>query len=116
MCQQWFSIAGLFCDIVGFLIIAFEWRYMFWREHEQRQYELHADYEKYSAELRGEEHQDPRGADYTMAKEFSKLVSKEGLFRRKLFYFGVALVVLGFVGQVLGSWPHGGPLTTFRAC
>jgi hypothetical protein len=69
VCQQWFSIAGLFCDIVGFLIIAFEWRYMFWREHEQRQYELHADYEKYSAELRGEEHQDPRGADYTMAKE-----------------------------------------------
>lgn len=116
MCQQWFSIAGLDFDIVGFLIIAFECRHMFWREYEKRQYELNADYQKYGAELRGEKYQDPRNGDYTMAKEFSKLVSKEGLYRRELFYVGVVLVVLGFVGQVLGSWPHGVPLTGFRAC
>jgi hypothetical protein len=114
VCQQWLSIVGLVCDIVGFLIIAFEWRFMFWREYEKRQHELHADFEKYSAELRGEEYQD-RGL-YTMAREFSKLLSKEGLFRRKLFYVGVVLVVLGFIGQVLGSWPQGIPLTSFRAC
>ena len=116
MCQQCFSIAGLGCDITGFLIIAFEWRYMFWREYEMRQDELQYDYEKYHAELSGEPYQDSRGGDYTMAREFSKLASREGLFRRKLFYFGVGLVVAGFVGQVLGSWPHGVPFTGITAC
>ncbi len=89
---------------------------MFWREYEKRQDELQYDYEKYHAELSGEPYQDPRGGDYTMARDFSKLTSREGLFRRKLFYFGVGLVVAGFVGQVLGSWPHGVPFTKFQAC
>jgi hypothetical protein len=51
-----------------------------------------------------------------MAKLFSKMVWKEGLFRRKLFYWGVALVVGGFVGQVLGSWPYGVPFLGFKPC
>jgi hypothetical protein len=27
MCQQWLSVAGLVLDVIGFLIIAFEWRH-----------------------------------------------------------------------------------------
>jgi hypothetical protein len=40
MCQQWFSIVGLLLDIVGFLLIAFEWRRMYIRERERRMDEL----------------------------------------------------------------------------
>ena len=41
MCQQWLSVAGLVLDVIGFLIIAFEWRHtylhsMFLRETQVR--------------------------------------------------------------------------------
>ena len=29
MCQQWLSVAGLVLDVIGFLIIAFEWRHTY---------------------------------------------------------------------------------------
>jgi hypothetical protein len=105
MCQQWFSVIGLTLDAIGFLIIAFEWRHVFWREHERRIYELQHDYERHSTELRGQTYEDPREADYAMWREFQKLFLKEWRYRRKLFYSGVILVVLGFCGQTLGSWP-----------
>jgi hypothetical protein len=105
MCQQWFSVLGLAFDVVGFLIIAFEWRHVFWREHERRMYELEHDYERYSADLQGKAYEDPRRGDYTMWREFQRLFLKEWRFRRKLFYGGVALVLLGFLGQTIGSWP-----------
>ena len=106
MCQQWFSVAGLVFDVVGFLLIAFEWRHIFWREHERRIYELEHDYERSSAEQLGKTYEDPRRGDYTMWREFQKLFLKEWRFRRKIFYAGVILVVLGFCGQVFGSWPY----------
>ena len=116
MCQQWFSVAGLAFDILGFLIIAFEWRHVFWREHERRIYELEHDHERSRAERAGKDYEDPRRSDYTMWREFQKLFLKEWRFRRKLFYFGVALVVLGFLGQTLGSWPSGVPMLGFKSC
>jgi hypothetical protein len=36
--------------------------------------------------------------------------------RARLFYSGVALVVLGFVGQVMGSWPYGMSVLGFKNC
>jgi hypothetical protein len=113
LCQQWLSILGLTLDITGFLLIAFEWRHMFWREYDRRQGELQHDWERSSAENRGEVYHDPRAADYTMAKLFSKLLSKEGLFRRNLLYAGVVLVLLA---QVLGSWPHGISVIGAKSC
>jgi hypothetical protein len=107
MCQQWFSVAGLLLDIVGFLLIAFEWRHMFIREHERRMEELNHDYERSRAEIFGETYNDPRQADYTIARLFSKLFTQEWRYRGMLFYSGVVLVILGFVGQTVGTWPGG---------
>jgi hypothetical protein len=101
MCQQWLSIVGLLLDIVGFLVIAFEWRHMYVRERERRMDELHHDYERSRAEIRGEEYADPRSGDYTMARLFSKLFMKEWRYRGRLFYGGVVLVILGFIRQTL---------------
>jgi hypothetical protein len=103
MCQQWLSIVGLLLDIVGFLLIAFEWRHMYVRKRERRMDELQHDYERRMAEIRGEEYADPRSGDYTMARLFSKLFMKEWRYRGWLFYGAVGLVILGFIGQTLGS-------------
>jgi hypothetical protein len=79
--------------MVGFLLIAFEWRHMFFRERERRMDQLQNDYERSIAEQSGETYHDPRSADYTMARPFSKLFTKEWRYRGRLFYCGVALVI-----------------------
>jgi hypothetical protein len=116
MCQQWFSVAGLLFDIVGFLLIAFEWRHMFIRERDRRMSELDQDYERSRAEYAGNTYEDPRSADYTMARPFSKLFMKEWRYRGSLFYTGVVLVIIGFLGQTAGSWPGGVPFLNFNSC
>jgi hypothetical protein len=35
MCQQWLSVAGHLFELAGFLLIAFELRHVFAREHRQ---------------------------------------------------------------------------------
>jgi hypothetical protein len=116
MCQQWFSVGGLVLELLGFLLIAFEWRHMLWREHERRLYELQHDYERYGAELQGKEYEDPRRADYTMWREFQKLFLKEWRFRRRIFYCGLVLVLFGFMGQTTGSLPYGMSMFGFKNC
>src|SRR5258707_12775686 len=101
MCQQWFSIAGLLLDIVGFLLIAFERRHMYVREHEGRMYDLHHDYERSRAEHRGGEYPHPRSGDYTMAPRFSKLFTQEWRYRGRIFYSRVVLGILCFIRQTL---------------
>jgi len=46
-----------------------------------------------------------------MWREFQKLFLREWRWRRKVFFTGATLVVLGFVFQVLGNWPH-----AFNSC
>lgn len=100
--------------MVGFLLIAFEWRHMFFRERDRRMEELHHDYKQTSANIRGEAYRDPREMDFTMATTFSRLAHKEWRYREVLFYGGVVLIILGFVGQTAGSWPGG--LLGFKNC
>src|SRR6266576_777492 len=51
-----------------------------------------------------------------MWREFQKLGLQEGRWRGRGFYSGATVVVLGFVGQLLGSWPGGVPFFGFTAC
>jgi uncharacterized membrane protein len=114
MCNQWLSVAGLTFDVVGFLLIAFEWHLMFKREMHERLGRIVEDYAKSKAEAEGVRYRDPAAQDYTMWREFQKLIGKDKRLRQKLFYPGVVLVILGFILQVLGSWPGG--LAGFRGC
>src|SRR5262249_44658987 len=116
MCHQWLSIAGLAFDIVGFLMIAFEWHFMSQRENAERLNQIGADYERLGAELDGKKYQDPHEGDSTMRREFQKLWRADKRFRRRLFYPGVTLVVLGFVFQILGGWPYGLSALGINAC
>jgi hypothetical protein len=110
MCQNWFSVIGQTFDVIGFLIIAFEWYHQFWRDHERRIAELQKAYERQTALYKGEPLPE-QDEDMLMWREFQKLFLKEWRWRRKVFFTGATLVILGFVFQVLGNWPH-----LFKSC
>ena len=116
MCHQWLSIAGLAFDIVGFLMVAFEWHFMSQRDNAERLNQIEMDYERSAAELDGRKYQDPHGGDSAMLRGFQKLWRADKRFRRRLFYPGVTLVILGFAFQILGSWPYGLSALGLKAC
>jgi hypothetical protein len=107
MCQQWLSVAGLLFDVVGFLLIAVEWHHMFKRDVYMRQKRIERDYNKSVAEEKGEHFNEDDDLEYTMWREFQRLLQKDTLYRKWLFGVGVSLVVSGFVLQLLGNWPYG---------
>lgn len=88
MCQQWFSNLGLVLDIVGFLMIVREWHW--------------------AINLQGAE-QVERRADVRDSAKDRKYRWQGWLqqykLRRTLFRIGAALVILGFIGQSIGSLP-----------
>jgi hypothetical protein len=89
MCQQWLSVAGLVLDVIGFLIIAFEWRHPY----------LHSVFLR---EVR---------VRHTQRENL-----KDNRYRARLFFVGVVLVIFGFLGQTLGSLPYGIPFFGFGNC
>lgn len=98
------TTAGLIADIIGFSIIAFEWHRTFKYTEEIRQLQLNDAYERNYAREQGREPENRmQMEEEMMAKEFSKLRSHEALFRERLFFVGVSLVLVGFVLQLIGA-------------
>jgi hypothetical protein len=106
MCQNWYSVIGQLLDVTGFLLLAFEWHMMFTREIEERNARVQAGYDRSAAEAEGKKYKDPAASDYTMWRPFSKFISEDKKRRQAIFFTGVTLIVLGFLYQVAGSWPH----------
>ena len=79
---------------------------MYQRDHEMRISELEQARERNMAEREGRSFT-PIDEDAAMWRLFQKLFLQEWRWRAKVFYTGVVLVVLGFIGQMLGSWPYG---------
>jgi hypothetical protein len=46
MCQQWLPVAGLVADVIGFLLIAWEWYRAFTHSVHVRNEELHDAFER----------------------------------------------------------------------
>lgn len=111
MCQSWYSVIGQLLDVMGFLLLAFEWHMMFTREIEERNTRVQAGYDRSAAEAKGWKYKDPTAGDYTMWRPFSKFIQEDKKRRQVIFFAGVTLIVLGFLFQVLGNWPH-----LFRSC
>jgi hypothetical protein len=107
VCQQWFSVLGLALEVAGFLIVLYEWRRISEKEMQARMLRIEEDYKKTKAVEKGEELHDPSALDFTMWREFLKLWQKEKQFRDNLFYSAGALIILGFILQIFGSWPGG---------
>jgi hypothetical protein len=115
MCQQWFSVVGQILDVIGFLTIAWEWHHMFSRDRRRRIAELEeARNRSMSAQL-AVPHM-PIDQDAAMWRVFQKLFLREWRWRGRVFGAGVVLIILGFLGQVLGSFPGGVPILGFKSC
>jgi hypothetical protein len=114
MCQQFFSIGGLVADVVGFLLIAWEWREVF--EHNVLRRENAVE----DAYIRMTEGEDVAGerekARASMWRNTQTENIKDNKRRARIFYTGVALVVVGFVGQLIGSLPFAISHLGFKSC
>lgn len=110
MCQNWYSVVGQILDVIGFMTIAWEWYHQYKRDHDQRIGELQKAYEQQAAEDEGRVYEDYDGDKYNW-NMYQKLFLEEWRWRRKVFLTGSTFVVVGFIFQVLGNWPH-----AFRAC
>jgi hypothetical protein len=88
MCHWWFSVGGLVLDIVGFLTIAREWHWAIGLQGAEQ------------VERRGNVKDDDEDRKYRWLGWLDQYKLRTGLFR-----FGVALVLLGFFGQAIGSLP-----------
>jgi hypothetical protein len=118
MCQQWLSVFGLIADVIGFLMIAWEWRYMFKLDRSARELEISEIRARYLARLDG-----PGRTEYeldednaSLPKHMEHALGYQLNYRSRYFYSGVALVVLGFVCQCAGSLPGGIPGTSIQSC
>lgn len=100
------TVAGLVADLIGFVLIAFEWHRTFKYTEEIRQLQLQDAYERNEAREQGRKPKYRMATEEEMmAKEFSKLRHREAVLRERLFLLGVGLVVLGFILQVVGALP-----------
>jgi len=111
MCQQWFSSTGLVLDVVGFLLIAWEWRHMFLHSVLARENKVQEDYETTRTGR-----SNLAQASASMWRNTQRENQKDNRRRSMLFYTGVALVILGFVSQLLGSLPYGSSVFHFPTC
>ena len=105
MCQQWFSIVGLILELVGFLLIVKEWYSAFAQMVALRQQAVTEDYIRTSTVP----HDDAlleQEAGASMWRNTQRENRIDNRRRKRTFTTGVALVVLGVMGQILGSLPH----------
>jgi hypothetical protein len=118
MCQQWLSVSGLIADVIGFLMIAWEWRHMFKHDRFMRELEISEIRARQIARLEGRERTDYEMDEdnYSLPKHMMQGLREQSNFRKRFFYSGTALVILGFLGQFGGSLPGGIPGTAIRGC
>jgi hypothetical protein len=114
MCQQWFSVVGLILDVCGFLLIAREWWHVFQHSILLRQSAVHEDY---VLTVEGEEAaRRIREANASMWRNTQRENRKDNESRQKMFATGMVLVVLGFLGQLIGSLPYPQSFFHFTSC
>ena len=101
MNQEWLSVIGLLLDLIGVLLLAFEW----WRAFEGERRGLSARLFQLSLRVVPSDEFDP-------VKEQLRDIRHERLAlapRRRYVGLGLCLIVVGFLLQLLGAWPGGIP-------
>jgi hypothetical protein len=117
MCQQWFSVAGLVLDIVGVLLIVAEWRIAFRQHFEAGKAEIDSMMKRWVDRMEGRVAEIDIDADSPASGRaaWATLMGATKM-RGGLVYVGIAFIVFGFAGQLLGSWPYGVPYFGFKSC
>jgi uncharacterized membrane protein len=107
MCQQWLSVLGLVSDVVGFLMILYEWRVMFERHMGEKKIEIEAFFERRARHAMGEPEPPEEEVNWSMGKHMAMGLEEDVKFRGRMVMVGTGLVVIGFLLQVAGTWPGG---------
>jgi hypothetical protein len=112
MTQQWLTVAGLALDFAGFMMLLREWWLAFFNE--ERQIEMEEQFERARA-LRNLRPTPPgqRNPFETLervqdeaALRKARTVHRAAMGARKgTFVLATAMIVLGFVLQLVGAWP-----------
>jgi hypothetical protein len=110
MCQNWYSVIGQVLDVIGFLTIAWEWRFGYRDIGADITSKIEAMLDKKAAAHAGEPYVDNSGYELQY-RHVQQWIWEEYSKRGWIFLTGVVLVVLGFLFQLLGNWPH-----LFRSC
>jgi uncharacterized membrane protein len=112
MTQQWLTVLGLTLDFAGFMLVLREWWLAFFNE--KRQIEMEEPLERMRAvrNLRPRAPGAPNPFEQLERMQDDQAVrSARGIHRaamvarRATFLFSMALIVLGFVLQLVGAWP-----------
>jgi hypothetical protein len=112
MTQQWLTTIGLALDFAGFALLLREWWLAFFNEG--RQLEMEEQLERIRA-MRNMVPRDPgqrnpyesleRMQDEQAIRKARTIHRRAMAARQRMFLLATALVVLGFLGQLVGAWP-----------
>jgi len=112
MTQQWLNVLGLALDFAGFMLLLREWWLAFFNE--RRQIEMQEQLERMQAmrnlRPRAPGERNPFEALERMQDQQSTRNARTAhrtamMTRRGTFLLSTALIVLGFVLQILAAWP-----------
>jgi hypothetical protein len=112
MTQQWLTTLGIALDFVGFMLLLREWWLAFFNEGRQMQMAEQLDRARATRSLRTQamggqnpfqqldRMQDENAIRKARAEHRSALTARRGIF-----LVATALIVAGFVLQLVGAWP-----------
>jgi hypothetical protein len=112
MTQQWLTTIGLAVDFAGFMLILREWWLAFFNE--QRQLEMEEQLDRMRA-MRNLIPRDPgkrnpyetleRVQDEQAIRKARDMHRQVMAARKSMFVLSIALIVAGFILQLVGAWP-----------
>jgi hypothetical protein len=112
MTQQWLTTIGLALDFAGFALLLREWWLAFFNEG--RQLEMEEQLERIRA-MRNMIPRDPgqrnpyesleRMQDEQAIRKARSVHRQAMAARQRMFLLATALVVVGFLAQLVGAWP-----------
>jgi hypothetical protein len=112
MTQQWLNVLGLALDFAGFMLLLREWWLTFFNE--RRQIEMQEQFDRMRA-MRTMIPRDPgqrnpyesleRAQDEQAIRKARETHRAAMMARRGTFIFSTALIVVGFVLQIIAAWP-----------
>lgn len=115
MAQAWLQVIGLVLDFCGFALIAFEWLLAQRseraldqiRQAEARAAEGRSHLARVSTNPGMQRHLEAVGDMERRRAELAAGASRAHYAKRRYgaIYAGMVMVLLGFVGQLLGAWP-----------
>jgi len=111
MLQQWFNVAGLSLDFIGVLLLAYEWWIALSAERANAERDAFEQRIRPSPMMPKPKNPHQPMHDYMrdqlrFQREHAQAHTIRGM-RRSWFTAALVLIALGFMLQIIGSWPLG---------